>query len=46
MSLKTHSGEPLRVVGQREVEVHAEGQKARLPLVVVTAWRGSKPVWS
>lgn len=34
-TLKTYSGEPLRVVGQREVEVCAEKQTARLPLVVV-----------
>ncbi len=34
-SLRTYSGEPLRVVGQREVEVKVDGQKAKLPLLVV-----------
>ena len=35
VSLKTYSGEPLKVVGQREVEVYAERQTVRLPLIVV-----------
>lgn len=34
-SLKTYSGESIKVVGQREVEVLAEGQTAKLPLIVV-----------
>lgn len=35
VTLKSYSGEPIKVVGQREVEVSAEQQKSRLPLVVV-----------
>ena len=34
-TLSTYSGEPLKVVGQREVEVCVDGQKEKLPLVVV-----------
>ena len=34
-ALSTYSGAPLKVLGQRDVEVVVEGQKATLPLVVV-----------
>ena len=34
--LKTYSGEPLRVIGQRECRVKISGQSAKLPLIVVT----------
>ena len=33
--LKTYSGEPLRVIGQRECRVKIAGQSAKLPLIVV-----------
>ena len=33
--LKTYSGEPLRVIGQRECRVKIAGQSTKLPLIVV-----------
>ena len=33
--LKTYSGEPLRVIGQRECRIKIAGQSAKLPLIIV-----------
>ena len=41
-TLKMYSGEPLRVIGQRDVQVKIAGQTANLPLTVV-AGNGATP---
>ena len=40
-TLKAYSGDPLRVVGQRDVRVIIAGQIVKLPLTVDAAWSQS-----